>query len=208
MAEKMGGEIQSGEAGSEAKRTGDQLSRSDSEPDGQVAEPIVAQGVNAVAASRGCAGVADSVPRRLVSVRARGGQVGNDNARKTGEFTVRRERKQLVSRAYNGRSAEGRYVADQRENLIGDLGGYDHVSTQQAWLADEAAFLRLELAYIRTWLATQSPINKRKRAAHPILRDYTALVKSLTAVLGQLGLERKAGEVPDLTEYLAGKETA
>jgi hypothetical protein len=69
------------------------------------------------------------------------------------------------------------------------------------------SFLRLELAYVKAWLATQSPVNKRKRCAHPILKDYVNLVGALRGVLGDLGLQRKAREVPSLTEYLEAKRT-
>lgn len=135
--------------------------------------------------------------------RTRGAQPANRNATKHAAWTVRRERKELRSRAISGRTSEGRFLADQRGDLIASLGGHENVSTQQAWLADEAAFLRLELAYVRAWLATQSPINKRKRAAHPILKDYVGLVTALRGVLSDLGLERQAREMPSLDQYLA-----
>jgi hypothetical protein len=118
---------------------------------------------------------------------------------------VRRERKELRQRAINGRTAEGRYVADQRGDLIASLGGIENVSVQKSWLVEEAAFLRLELAYLKAWLASQSPINKRKRAAHPIVKDYVGLVGALRGVLSDIGLERQTRQLPSLEEYIRDK---
>jgi hypothetical protein len=138
----------------------------------------------------------------------RSGPPGNSNAKKDGASIVRRERKELRQRAINGRTAEGRYVADQRGDLIASLGGLENVSVQKSWLVEEAAFLRLELAYLKAWLASQSPINKRKRAAHPIVKDYVGLVGALRGVLSDIGLERQSRQVPTLQEYLATRSAA
>src|SRR5215468_3210856 len=124
-------------------------------------------------------------------VAGRSGPPGNGNARTHGAWTVRRERKELRRRAINGRTSEGRYVAEQRNDLISDLGGPDSISVQEKWLADEVAFLRLELAYVRTWLAERPPFNRMKRTAHPILRDYLLMADKLRLILGDLGLARR-----------------
>jgi len=131
-------------------------------------------------------------------IAGRSGPPGNANARTHGAWTIRRERKELRRRAINGRSSEGRYVAEQRNDIVADLGGADSISTQERWLVDEVTFLRLELAYVRTWLAERPPFNRKKRTAHPILRDYMAMVSTLRALLTDLGLQRRARAVDSL----------
>ncbi len=168
----------------------------DTEPDSQPS--------GATDSANGCAGVANSAPQpRRGGKRGRSGPPANSNARTTGAFTVRRERKELRSAAMDGRTGEAHYVADQRADLLADIGGADNVTAQQRWLADEASFLRLELAYVRTFLAENPPISRKRRAAHPILKDYLAMVNALRSILSDLGLERRAKDTESLDVYLS-----
>ncbi len=103
----------------------------------------------------------------------------------------------------DGRTTEAHIVAAERADLLADIGGAGRVTAQQRWLADEASFLRLELAYVRTFLADNPPISRKKRAAHPILKDYIGLVNALRSILSDLGLERRVRDVETLDMYLS-----
>src|SRR6266705_1607157 len=52
-------------------------------------------------------------------------------------------------------------------------------------------------------LAMPSPVNRQRRCLHPVVRERQALVGQLQSLLRDLGLDRKAREVPSLHEYLA-----
>ena len=179
---------------------------SDRQSDGHAEIALQPQGITEPAELTLAPGVPIAATERPHGKPGKSGPPNNNNARKDGASTVRRERKELRQRAINGRTSEGRYVASERADLVASLGGADNLSTQEQWLADEAAFLRLELAYVRAWLAEQSPVNKRKKAAHPILKDYAALVGSLRSVLADLGLKRRARDVGTLRDWMAAKQ--
>lgn len=54
-------------------------------------------------------------------------------------------------------------------------------------------------AYI---FSMRSPVSKRKRALHPVVRVRQQLADSLARLLEQLGLQRVAKPVPSLQDYL------
>jgi hypothetical protein len=54
-------------------------------------------------------------------------------------------------------------------------------------------------------LAMPSPVNRQRRCLHPVVRERASLVNQLQSILRDLGLERRAQPVPDLTSYLATK---
>ena len=71
---------------------------------------------------------------------------------------------------------------------------------------DLAVRTRLLLDSIDAWLLTQpSLVNQRKRALLPVVRERQALADALARYLAQLGLERRAKQVPDLQSYLAAR---
>jgi hypothetical protein len=55
-------------------------------------------------------------------------------------------------------------------------------------------------------LGMDSPVNKRSRCLFPVVKERQALVSQLQSLLRDLGLDRRAKTVPDLTAYLAAKE--
>lgn len=122
----------------------------------------------------------------------RSGPPGNSNAAKHHLHTVRTDKKVLVTRALDGRTDEGRFVASKRGDLIADLGGEDNLSTQERALVDESVFLMLQLAHVNAWLAKQPAlVNKRTKSLHPVVRERLALVTTLRTILGDLGLKRR-----------------
>ena len=65
---------------------------------------------------------------------------------------------------------------------------------------------RLYVEHLGFFLMEQeSLVNKKRKAVLPVLRERQQLVDSLSRILGQLGLERRAKRVPSLPEYIADK---
>ena len=123
---------------------------------------------------------------------------------KHGHYALRRAMKERGLRAIDGRSSVGRALSQWRSNLIRDLGGEGAVSTQQLALVDLAVKSKLLLDSVDAWLLTQkSLINVRKKTLLPVVRERQQLADGLARYLGQLGLERKAKEIPDLTKALS-----
>jgi hypothetical protein len=99
----------------------------------------------------------------------------------------------IGNRAIDMRTITGRALAQWRKDLMQDLGGAEHVSTQQSAIVDLAVKSKLLLDSIDTWLLTQpSLINKKKKALIPVVQQRQALADGLAKYLSQLGLKRIA----------------
>ncbi len=134
----------------------------------------------------------------------RSGPVGNLNAMKHGAYALDRRLKEHGLGAIDGRSSIGRALSKWRSNLIRDLGGDTAISTQQEALVDLAVKSKLILDSIDAWLLQQrSLVNQRKKALLPVVRERTQLADALARYLGQLGLERRTKDLPDLARELA-----
>jgi hypothetical protein len=119
--------------------------------------------------------------------------------------TLKRTLGELGGRVIDRRTALGKQLAAWKAALIRDLGG--DVSTQQEAIIDLAVKTRLLLDSIDAWLLMQpSLVNARKKALLPVVRERQQLADALARYLGQLGLDRKAGDVLSLHEYLAAKQ--
>lgn len=136
---------------------------------------------------------------------------GNGNSRKTpkpyskhGLTTLKQAVKGLGGRVIDRRTTLGKTLAKWRGDLIQDLGGKEAISTQREALVDLCVKSKLILDSIDAWLLTQpSLVNARKRSLLPAVRERQQLADGLARYLGQLGLERKAKEIPDLTKALS-----
>jgi hypothetical protein len=129
--------------------------------------------------------------------------------RKHGAFALKRAVRTLGSRTIDRRTRVGRALAAWSEDLARDLGGIGTLSTAQRALIEQAATTRLILDSIDGWLAMQPTlIDRRKRALLPVVRERQSLADALVRYLSALGLERKARDVPDLSNYLATRESA
>jgi len=136
----------------------------------------------------------------------RSGPPGNGNARSHGAFALKRAVRTLGSRTIDRRTRVGRALASWCEDLAGDLGGLDALSTAQRALIEQAATTRLILDSIDGWLAKQpSLIDRRKRSLLPVVRERQSLADALVRYLTALGLERRAKDVNDLASYLKSK---
>src|SRR5690242_17333493 len=119
--------------------------------------------------------------------------------------TLRKAVQTLASRALpSPRTALGRALREWRESLLADLGGEDVVTTQQAALVEMAVRTKLLVDSVDAYvLAMPSPVNRQRRCLYPVVRERSALVGQLQSLLRDLGLERRAKPVADLTAYLA-----
>jgi hypothetical protein len=134
--------------------------------------------------------------------------------RRTDEVERRRLRllKRAVKRLGNRtlldrRTGVGRALSEWRESLVADLGGPDAVSTQQAAIIDLAVRTKLLVDSVDAYvLGMPSAVNKRSRCLYPVVKERQALVSQLQSLLRDLGLERRAKPVPDLTAYLASRK--
>ncbi len=114
---------------------------------------------------------------------------------------LRRAVQQLAPHALDRRTVVGKALSAWRAALVRDLGG--DVSTQQAALIELAVRTKLLLDRIDTWLLRQPRlVDGRRRAVLPVVRERQQLADALARYLAQLGLERRAEPVPDLTAYL------
>jgi hypothetical protein len=122
---------------------------------------------------------------------------------------LRRAVRELGGCVLDGRTSLGRELAAFRTQVIADLGGPQAISTQQLALVDLTVRTKLLVDSVDTFvLSMTSPVNKRRRALYPVVRERQALVGQLQSLLRDLGLERRAADVPDLAAYLAGRRTA
>src|SRR2546425_8401804 len=119
-----------------------------------------------------------------------------------GLVTLKATLRALGPRVIDRRTHMGRALASWRADLVRDLG--DDVTTAQAALIDLAVRSKLLLDSIDAWLLTQpSLVNARRRALLPVVRERQALADGLARYMTQLGLERRAKPVADLSTYLA-----
>ena len=100
----------------------------------------------------------------------------------------------------------GEAVRAWQASLMQDLGGDDGISAQQRVVSDLASKTYVLLASVDDWLLRQSPINKRKKSLHPVVRERQQLADSLARYMAQLGLERRQKPVQSLSEYLENRQ--
>lgn len=125
---------------------------------------------------------------------------------KHGLTTLKTAVKTLGSRAIDKRTALGKALAQWRAELIGDLGGQHTVTTQQRAVVDVIVKTKLLLDSVDTWILTQgSLVNEKRKAVLPVVLQRQQLADSLVRHLGQLGLERRRADVPDLKAYLEAR---
>lgn len=110
--------------------------------------------------------------------------------------------------AIDRRTAAARALMAWRQDLLSALGGQDATSPQEQALVDLAARTKLYVDSIDAWIMEQpSLVQARRKSILPILRERQALADSLARLLGQLGLQRRAKDVPNLQAYLASRST-
>ncbi|MBX3027516.1 hypothetical protein KF840_21680 [bacterium] len=142
-------------------------------------------------------------PNRPAGKPGRSGPPGNSNARIHGSSRAAADLKELVRRSMDGRTSEAREVAEWCADYAGDLGGLDELTTAQRTLLQHAGHTVLQLRRVDAFIASMETIAHRKRRQlYPIIVQRAALVNTLRGLLSDLGLERRAKQVPDLDAYL------
>jgi hypothetical protein len=137
------------------------------------------------------------------------GKNGNPSAQTHGLYRLKDAVKTLGRRVIDRRTSIGKALARWRGDLIRDLGGQEAVSTQKLAVVDLAVKTKLLLDSIDAWLLVQpSLIHLKKRALLPVVRERQALADALARYMGQLGLERKAREIPSLQQWLEQRAAA
>lgn len=107
----------------------------------------------------------------------------------------------------DGRSAIGRAVKEWRDALATDLGGDTALSAQQRLVLDMVTMDKMLIDSIETYLLSQkSVVNRRKKAAYPILLQLAQLKDSMTRRLIALGLERKGKPPVRLHDILSAPQ--
>lgn len=123
---------------------------------------------------------------------------------KTGLTRLRSTINKLGGRVIDRRTVLGKALDAWRRELVADLGGAEALSTQQRALVDVAVRSKLMLDSIDAWLLTQkSLVSAKRKALLPAVRERASLAASFQATLKDLGLERKARELPTLEAYLS-----
>jgi hypothetical protein len=93
-----------------------------------------------------------------------------------------------------------------RQDLLSALGGQDATSPQEQALVDLVVRTKLYVDSIDAWIMEQpSLVQARRKSILPVLRERQTLADSLARLLGQLGLQRRAKDVPNLQAYLASR---
>ncbi|MBI3932396.1 MAG: hypothetical protein HY317_03195 [Acidobacteria bacterium] len=110
--------------------------------------------------------------------------------------------------ALDGRSALARAVRDWRAAVASDLGGEEGLSQAQRTVLDVAAQDVVLLTVADSWLRenAEAVINRRYRRFVPLVEQRLKVASHLTGLLEKLGLERRAREIPRLSDYLAGRD--
>ncbi len=128
------------------------------------------------------------------------------NRQTHGVGLLKRAVKTLGGRTIDRRTSLGKALTQWRADLIQDLGGESAISTQERALVDLSVRTKLMLDSIDAWVLGQpSLVNARKRAVLPVVRERVQFADALAKYLAQLGLKRRAKQVPDLNDYLASR---
>jgi hypothetical protein len=101
----------------------------------------------------------------------------------------------------------GEVLREWRGAIITDLGGEETISAQERAVVELATRTYLLLESVdRYLLGLPSLVNKRRRQLFAVVLQRQQLADALARYMGQLGLERRAKQVPDLQAYIAAKE--
>jgi hypothetical protein len=132
-------------------------------------------------------------------------QKPNPRNTKHGLTLMKRALREHGTRVIEGRTSLGKALDRWRDQLVRDLGGPEQVSTQQLAIISLAVRTKLLLESVDAWLLQQPTlVNARKRALLPIVLQRQQLADALARYMNQLGIERKAKQLPSLAEYLNG----
>lgn len=98
----------------------------------------------------------------------------------------------------DGRTAIAQTMRERHRAFTDDLGGKDRLSYAQLSLVERALWLEYWLAQQEQALASGHEFDVGK---------WTQAANSLQGILAKLGLHRQAREVPNLADFIKGKQT-
>lgn len=138
-----------------------------------------------------------------VSRRGPGGRQPGAGRKPThGAAIMRRTLRALTTRQLDGRSAVAVAVKRWKQDVEQDLPGGGDLTRAQQTLVEAAAQKWLIASTLADYIARQGSLVSKRRAVAPVVLQYLQVADSLERTLSRLGLERRARDVPDLTEYL------
>jgi hypothetical protein len=106
--------------------------------------------------------------------------------------------------AIDRRTVAARALLDWRRELLTDRGGEAQVSAAQRALVELVVRTRLYVDHVDAHLMVMRSLVTRRGRVKPIVEQRQRLARTL----GQLGLERRAKQVTDLTAYVCEKYAA
>jgi hypothetical protein len=105
--------------------------------------------------------------------------------------------------AIDQRSSLAKATGKLRSELVADLGGEENLSVQKHKIVDEFLKRFVMLESIDAWIFRQPALmNKRSKALYPIVIQRMTIGDGMLRCLRELGLERKAKQVPSIEDYL------
>jgi hypothetical protein len=121
-----------------------------------------------------------------------------------GDTLLKKAVTRLGSRALDGRSTLAIELKAERHELIQALGGPSEISPQEMAIIEMIAQKRIRRKPIQEWalLNRDALFNRRRRALAPIALQLEQLEESEVRLLKELGLKRRAKQLPSLSEYL------
>ncbi len=127
-----------------------------------------------------------------------------------GDTLLKKAISKLGAKALDGRTTLALEIKQEERDLYAALGGVSEVSPQEAAIVRMIAMKRIRRKPIAEWclLNRDKLFDRRKRALAPIALQLEQLEESEVRLLKELGLKRRAKQVPDLASYLAAKEAA
>jgi hypothetical protein len=123
-----------------------------------------------------------------------------------GDTLLKQAVSKLGKKALDGRTTLAKELETERRELISALGGLSEVSPQEMAIVEMIAMKRVRRKPIQQWalLNRGRLFDRRKRSLVPIALQLEQLEESEVRLLKELGLKRRAKQLPSLTEYLNG----
>jgi len=135
--------------------------------------------------------------------RAPGAKKGNQNARKSGYWALKRALKGVGYLQIDKRTALGAELARKRERIYACSTGVENLSEFELDLIEKYIQTDLLIENINGFLfETGAVINRRKRSLYPIVEQRTRLIEANAKIASMLGLKRREAPVMDLKTYL------
>jgi hypothetical protein len=127
-----------------------------------------------------------------------------------GDTLLKKAVKELGVKAIDGRTSLAIELKAERADLIAALGGPSEISPQEMAIIEMIAMKRIRRKPIQEWalLNRDALFNRRNKCLAPIALQLEALEESEVRLLKELGLKRRAKQLPSLSDYLTASGKA